>query len=259
MKFEDWMLAEGLSESTIKKYVGAIDGSLTTWGNQHAIINQPLRTVKNSQEFAAFSELIEATEIFSERNARGNHMYGAALRKYARYLEVIASGDFQLSAGPFRDELLAIAAAEAGTPLFEPSGQEDGRKKVLREVVRRQGQAQFRSELIAAYENKCAVTRCPVVDVLEAAHITPYLGPATNMASNGLLLRADIHTLWDLALIAIDPISMLLSISPAIVHTNYRNLSGTRPFEPVLPASRPSPAALQQQWTIFNDRHKSLS
>lgn len=33
--------------------------------------------------------------------------------------------------------------------------------------------------------------------VLEAAHVTPYLGPETNDITNGLLLRADLHTLLD--------------------------------------------------------------
>ena len=50
------------------------------------------------------------------------------------------------------------------------------------------------------YEGKCAVTGCDVPDVLQAAHIFPYMGPETNHPSNGLL-RADIHTLFDLGLI----------------------------------------------------------
>src|ERR1700722_13744752 len=41
--------------------------------------------------------------------------------------------------------------------------------------------------------------------VLEAAHITPYMGASTNSLLNGLLLRADIHTLFNLGLISIDP------------------------------------------------------
>jgi hypothetical protein len=42
-----------------------------------------------------------------------------------------------------------------------------------------------------------AMTRSRTIWVLEAAHITPYRGAATNTPSNGLLLRADVHTVFD--------------------------------------------------------------
>ncbi|WP_169719739.1 HNH endonuclease, partial [Novosphingobium acidiphilum] len=54
-----------------------------------------------------------------------------------------------------------------------------------------------------AYDGKCAVTSCAIEPLLEAAHIHPYLGPKTNHVTNGMLLRADIHTLFDLGLLAI--------------------------------------------------------
>ncbi|MDZ7808966.1 MAG: HNH endonuclease signature motif containing protein [Arhodomonas sp.] len=51
----------------------------------------------------------------------------------------------------------------------------------------------FGETLIEAYEGRCAITGCNMLDVLEAAHIHPYRGDATNHPSNGLLLRADLH------------------------------------------------------------------
>ena len=59
----------------------------------------------------------------------------------------------------------------------------------------------FRDALIGAYAGRCAITGCSVLDILEAAHITPYLGPDTNHVTNGLLLRADLHTLFDTCLL----------------------------------------------------------
>ncbi|HUZ56031.1 MAG TPA: HNH endonuclease [Streptosporangiaceae bacterium] len=56
--------------------------------------------------------------------------------------------------------------------------------------------------LMAAYSGRCAVTGCTVQAVLEAAHLRPYRGPDSNVTGNGLLLRADIHTLLDLQLLA---------------------------------------------------------
>jgi hypothetical protein len=87
--------------------------------------------------------------------------------------------------------------------------------------------------------------------ILEAAHVTPYLGPPTNSVSNGLLLRADIHTLWDLRLIAIDPNSMTVSVNPGLHDPSYQALAGVRPFQPVAMASRVSHLALAKQWAEF--------
>ncbi len=55
------------------------------------------------------------------------------------------------------------------------------------------------------YEHRCVVTGCTVIAVLEAAHIRPYRRPEDNDVKNGLLLRADIHTLFDLNLLGIEP------------------------------------------------------
>jgi hypothetical protein len=253
MEFEDWLVSEGLSPSTVKKYVGAIDGPLTKWGLEQQITFKPIRQVIDPKEFGALSELIEGTEIFAERNLRGNHMYGAALNNYARYLAhfVDDSTAAAMAAGPFSDLLVAIEPSESDLHPFVPNNEADGRKRVLQAVVRRQGQPKFRASLITAYEGRCAITQCPVLVTLEAAHVTPYLGPETNSISNGLLLRADIHTLWDLGLIAIDPNSMTVSVSPGLLDPSYQALEGFRVFQPVAKASRVSHPALSQQWTEF--------
>jgi hypothetical protein len=253
MEFNDWLASEGLSASTVLKYVGAIDGPLTKWGMEHKIISKPIRQVVDPQEFAALSELIEGTEIFSERNLRGNHMYGAALNNYAKYLAHIADavGANDPMSGPFSDRLASIEDSEAQSQPFVPDDQEDARERVLRGVVRRQGQPKFRADLIAAYEGRCAITHCRILVILEAAHVTPYLGPQTNSISNGLLLRADIHTLWDLGLIAIDPNLMTVSVSPSLHDAGYQAISGVNVFQPIEMASRLSYPALKQQWMVF--------
>ena len=69
----------------------------------------------------------------------------------------------------------------------------------------RQGQAAFRKSLMRAYGGQCAVTATSTKEVLEAAHILPYRGTQTHRVDNGLLLRADIYTLFDRRLLAIVP------------------------------------------------------
>ena len=70
-------------------------------------------------------------------------------------------------------------------------------------VTLRQCQPAFRNALMDAYERRCAITGCTIDAVLEAAHISPYRGIKTNHVTNGLLLRADIHTMFDCGLIKV--------------------------------------------------------
>ncbi len=76
-----------------------------------------------------------------------------------------------------------------------------------RSLVRaeRDGQSTFRLRLLDAYGGRCALTGERVVPVLEAAHIQPYLGPASNHVQNGLLLKADVHKLFDAGYATVTP------------------------------------------------------
>jgi predicted restriction endonuclease len=64
--------------------------------------------------------------------------------------------------------------------------------------------------------------------VLEAAHIVPYQGSTTNHVENGLLLRADLHTLFDLEYLAVDPSTLTIAVSPQMSGTEYAALDGQR-------------------------------
>jgi putative restriction endonuclease len=154
--------------------------------------------------------------------------------------------------GPLAKELADHEFKE--TPeSFDPTSQADARDKVLREIVRRRGQRVFRTKLLRIYGGRCAITACPIEAILEAAHVTPYLGPDTNKAGNGMLLRADIHTLWDLGLIAINPVSMRIWISPNLVGSKYERFSNTMPLLPNNSENRPSIEALKAQWKVSQD------
>jgi 5-methylcytosine-specific restriction protein A len=110
---------------------------------------------------------------------------------------------------------------------FSPSGADDQRWRVLRSVVQRRGQPAFRKALIEIYSGRCAVTGCAMVDLLEAAHIYPYRDGATNHPSNGLLLRADLHTLFDLRLVSVEPETLVVVASPSLYATEYAPYFGT--------------------------------
>jgi predicted restriction endonuclease len=129
---------------------------------------------------------------------------------------------------------------------FDPSSVTDGRDRVLSSIVRRRGQPTFRRRLIAAYRGRCAITGCAVEEILEAAHIVPYKGPDTHHLGNGLLLRTDLHTLFDLKLIALDVDTMRLLVSPSLSDSGYERYRGSRITLPDDPAKRPSSEALKQ-------------
>jgi len=113
-------------------------------------------------------------------------------------------------------------------PEFDPQDEIDGRRKALRAVAVRQGQPRFREGLIKAYEGRCAVTECSVLATLQAAHIAPYNGSQTNSVQNGLLLRADIHNLFDLGLLQIEPNTYIIRISEDLTDTQYGPLQGKK-------------------------------
>ncbi len=89
---------------------------------------------------------------------------------------------------------------------FRPINISDARTKIARQITAKRGQKSFRDKLLKAYEYKCAVTGCDVVATLEACHIMPYNGDHTNHIQNGILLRSDIHVLFDLGLLTISVI-----------------------------------------------------
>lgn len=133
---------------------------------------------------------------------------------------------------------------------FDAGDIQDARNRVMASIVRRRGQRKFREALLDAYGSACAITGCQVVEILEAAHIYGYKGDQTNVCANGLLLRADMHTLFDLKLIAVESESMTLRVSPALARTEYAELEGRKLADTKDLGQRPSRIEL--------DRHRAL-
>lgn len=134
---------------------------------------------------------------------------------------------------------------------FDPSDVIDARKRIVASVVRRQGQANFRRALLKAYASKCAVTDCAIEALLEAAHIVPYQGVETNVVSNGLLLRADIHTLFDLGLLWVEPATLFVKLGRSLKGSEYEAWRD-RPIRlPEEQSDRPSVKALQSHFNAL--------
>lgn len=121
---------------------------------------------------------------------------------------IVSDSSYDLARAP-GTELLQLLHDRATPPPeladhFELLPCDERRWRQVRQPVR-EGQGTFRLRLLDAYGQRCAVTRERVVPVLEAAHIQPYLGAASNHVQNGLLLRSDLHHLYDEGYLTVTP------------------------------------------------------
>lgn len=137
---------------------------------------------------------------------------------------------------------------------FNSTSEADAYQRVWRELAERRGQSRFREQLIEAYRKRCAVTGCSVIAVLEAAHIRPFCEAQTFAVENGLLLRADIHTLFDLDLLGINPDNLTVSIADSLRGSNYEKLVGKELRLPHDVTLKPATENLQFRWAKFQQR-----
>jgi len=113
----------------------------------------------------------------------------------------------------------------------------------------RLGQGAFRVVVTDVYGRRCAVSRERTLPALEAAHIRPYSEGGDHEASNGLLLRRDIHSLFDAGYVTVTP-TMHIEVSRRIREEfdngrHYYELHGQQITLPTDPSQRPNASALQ--------------
>ena len=182
----------------------------------------------------------------SVSRARGGTVFNVSAEEWGRVVE-LAGGWPVINLGlNSQQELDSIQQETESGGDFDPDGIEDARTRTFRSIVLRRGQRDFRMELLEAYARKCAVTGYDSAFALEACHIFPYQGPDTNHVTNGLLLRSDIHTLFDLGMMAVDTSDMTLILADGLLRSSYAELS-KRPIALLQdPSKRPSAAALDQ-------------
>jgi putative restriction endonuclease len=112
----------------------------------------------------------------------------------------------------------------------------------------RLGQGIFRIALDAAYEGACAVTNEHSEPVLEAAHIRPFSLGGPHQIDNGLLLRSDVHKLFDLGYVTVTP-NHIFAVSPRLSDAwhngrTYYAFDGKPIRVPRSVPDRPDPALL---------------
>lgn len=203
----------------------------------------------NAALFRCKADHVPIGVVIPSDSSAGYEVLGlATIERYANGLFTLV-GPVSLSAGHaagVSDQKASVTISLLDWPPdgFDPHAEHDHRLKVVSEVFRRQGGPRFRRALLSAYEGRCAMSRYDATGALEAAHIIPYRGPQTNHLTNGLLLRADLHDLFDLGLIAVDTDSMRLQLAEELSATMYEPLHNERLWLPSDPELRPNIEAL---------------
>lgn len=116
-------------------------------------------------------------------------------------------------------------------------------------VKQRLGQGAFRVLVTDLYQRRCAVTAERTLPVLEAAHIRPVSKEGVHRTSNGLLLRSDIHTLFDRGYVTVAP-DRRFRVSSRLKKDfdngeEYRKFAGKELWIPPLPEDRPDGQLLE--------------
>ncbi|MNS80952.1 hypothetical protein D3C72_1146490 [compost metagenome] len=130
-------------------------------------------------------------------------------------------------------------------PLVEAED-DDGSVVNAKRKVRR-NQSRFRLNMMELYGSKCSISGEGVVEVLEAAHIVGHADTGINHTANGLLLRSDLHRLFDASLIAINPRSLAIAVSLDLAETEYQKLAGQK-LRSRVDGTHPAQKYLETKW-----------
>ena len=124
----------------------------------------------------SWSKNIVGGKRYSTDNVDGLHLWGQ--------LQEIAQGLLSMANRGFGESVVRYGPPALITP--------------------RLGQGAFRIAVTEAYGRQCAVSEGKVLPALDAAHIRPYAEGGTHIKSNGILLRKDIHCVFDAGYATVD-------------------------------------------------------
>ena len=183
-------------------------------------------------------DYITAPQTWKRNTVRGEYYdldKGEGARMWA---ELMAYSVTQPSVSP----LLVVPGGKGKPALYTP----------------RRGQGAFRLMVMDAYDRRCAITGEKTLPALEAAHIRPYSEVASHEVTNGILLRSDIHRLFDQGYVTVDP-DLRFRVSSRIrdeFHNGliYYDLNGRPVRVPEVGAQQPDRSGLEwHSTTIYRD------
>lgn len=117
--------------------------------------------------------------------------------------------------------------------------------------VQRVGQGAFRNRLMMACDRRCAISESDLGCTLQAAHISAYNGPKSQSTPNGILLRADLHLMFDALELAVDPKDYTVKLGRSASTSSYAHLEGTKLKLPSRDCDLPSQPRLRAHFCRF--------
>lgn len=167
---------------------------------------------------------------------------------------VVQGKGYDLAQPAGRDLWDKVMLARAGTPRAVSEGRVQVEGPMFGEAQPgrvRLKQGAFRVMVTDAYSRRCAISGEKALPVLQAAHIMPVADGGLHRMDNGLLLRSDVHTLFDRGYITVTPEHRVLVASRALKDDfdngePYVPFHGTTIHLPERDAERPS--RLQLEW-----------
>jgi putative restriction endonuclease len=155
--------------------------------------------------------------------------------------QVIAAGEALRNSSAGRPP----GIAEPAIPFVLP-GERFGEPTLIRP---RLGQGAFRLAVTDAYGRQCAISGGKVLPALDAAHIRSYAEGGGHEVSNGLLLRRDIHSVFDAGYVTFDD-NLRLVVSDRVRTdfnngNEYRRLHGEKLLLPSSLNARPNPTSIE--------------
>ena len=183
-----------------------------------------------SHDYVRISALIEPAELrpFELTNSRHVKLKQCEISGICGY---VSRRDHTVSPtlkGWLRSRAVSLGDADADAANALAVVSYDEQDRPFQAIRQRRGLATFRDKLITRYGARCMISGCSVMALLEACHVSRYQGPEDNHPANGLLLRADLHTLFDLDLIGLSPADMEVRIHPDLNDTEYEKFAGLR-------------------------------
>ncbi|MEU5407420.1 HNH endonuclease [Nocardia asteroides] len=232
---------------------------------RRAVLRPEFRCSKCKSEFPVPLIVDELRTVYTARIAQNWQDIDGALTT-AELVTALGNGDRQSSIRPLKPEVVDKLFASirlpsptspapilaASTALELGSGTIPGGVS-YRETPVRKNQDKFRRRLLQRDGIRCAVTGAAPARVLEAAHLRGYAKHRTHELSEGLLLRRDIHALFDDYLLAIHPTELKVVVAPTLAgYPAYQALHGAPVDAPTV-----STDALRERYEKFLARWTS--
>ena len=144
-------------------------------------------------------------------------------------------------------------ALEAGTQEDDALAAEP-LKFAASSIRARRGDRRLRTSLLRAYGDQCVITGASPRAILEVAYVVPFPKGNFNSTDNAILLRSDLHTLWDLNMIAVNPDTLCVEVDESLLATAYGEYAGRKITTPKSSVCAVSRVALKERWNAFRSK-----